>query len=164
MKHFGKFKAKIVDINDPEKRGRVKVMCPKVLGDSKSAWCETCVPVTGDKDGDFFVPNVNESVWVEFEDGEVDSPILVGSWYGENQVPTENYGKERVISHKGSKVVLDGEKMTLKRGSSEVVITNTNISLKVGSTTLILSPSEVSVTQGSTFVFNQSSIDKLNSI
>lgn len=28
-KYYGKYRAIVVDVNDPEKRGRIKVQCPK---------------------------------------------------------------------------------------------------------------------------------------
>lgn len=40
-KFYGKYRAKVVDVNDPERRGRIRVQCPAVLGIYKSAWCET---------------------------------------------------------------------------------------------------------------------------
>jgi len=54
--YYGKYRAEVVDVNDPEQRGRIRVQCPKVLGSAKSAWCETCVPVAGDDEGDFCLP------------------------------------------------------------------------------------------------------------
>ena len=63
-KYYGKYRAIVVDVNDPEKRGRIKVQCPKVLGDAKSAWCQPCVPYAYEKGGDFVLPKLNDFVWI----------------------------------------------------------------------------------------------------
>lgn len=47
-KFYGKYRAKVVDVNDPERRGRIRVQCPAVLGIYKSAWCEPCIPYATD--------------------------------------------------------------------------------------------------------------------
>lgn len=101
----GKYRAVVVDINDPERRGRIRVQCPKVLGDYISAWCEPCIPYATDFSGDFYVPPLNEAIWVEFEEGNVDKPIWNGGWYKENSSPLMPESKPedyRFISFKNS--------------------------------------------------------------
>ena len=84
---FGKYRAIVADVNDPERRGRIRVRCPKVLGDYISAWCEPCIPYATDFAGDFYVPPVNEAIWVEFEEGDPNKPIWNGGWYRPNSTP-----------------------------------------------------------------------------
>ena len=55
VKYYGKYRAKVVDVNDPERRGRIRVQCPSVLGTHKSAWCEPCIPYATDFAGDYYV-------------------------------------------------------------------------------------------------------------
>jgi hypothetical protein len=86
-KFYGKYRAKVVDINDPEKRGRIRVQCPAVLGNSKSAWCEPCIPYATDFSGDYYVPPINEGIWVEFEGGDPNKPIWTGGWYKIGSTP-----------------------------------------------------------------------------
>lgn len=84
---YGKYRAIVADVNDPERRGRIRVRCPKVLGDYLSAWCEPCIPYATDFAGDFYVPPVNEAIWVEFEEGDPNKPIWNGGWYRPNSTP-----------------------------------------------------------------------------
>lgn len=84
---YGKYRAIVADTNDPERRGRIRVRCPKVLGDYLSAWCEPCIPYATDFAGDFYVPPVNEAIWVEFEEGDPNKPIWNGGWYRPNSTP-----------------------------------------------------------------------------
>jgi len=75
--YLGKFRAKVLDKADPEKRGRIKV---EVFGLMKeSDWIECCVPMPG-----FFgIPEVGQMVFVEFLEGSTDYPVWVGTWYGQ---------------------------------------------------------------------------------
>lgn len=100
MIRFGKYRATVFDIKDPEKRGRIKVKCPSALGDATSTWCEVCVPVAiGNKNGDFYLPKEGETVWIEFEQGDVNKPIFVGNWWGDKELPTDELsGNTRIVS------------------------------------------------------------------
>lgn len=73
--------------NDPERRGRIRVQCPAVLGDYLSAWCEPCIPYATDYAGDYYVPPVGEGIWVQFEEGDPNKPIWNGGWYKVNSSP-----------------------------------------------------------------------------
>lgn len=88
---YGKYRAKVVDVQDPHYRGRIRVMCPKVLGEAKSSWCEPCVPVAYDNGGDFAIPKVGEFVWVEFEEGNPNKPIYTGGLWSTNKSPSPSY-------------------------------------------------------------------------
>ena len=65
---FGKYRGKVVDNNDPDKRGSVRVVVPAVMGE-KELWALPCVPYAGPDVGFFAIPPVDASVWVEFENG-----------------------------------------------------------------------------------------------
>lgn len=86
---FGKYRALVVDIEDPENRGRVKVNCPKAYGDYVSPWCLPCTPFALDNGGFYQVPSLDEMVWIEFEEGDTNFPILVGSLWQESSRPEE---------------------------------------------------------------------------
>ena len=80
MTYFGKYRAEVVDVADPEQRGRIRVKCPEVLGTQISSWALPCfTPNT------FTVPARGTLVWVEFEGGNKDSPIWTGVFYTKDQ-------------------------------------------------------------------------------
>jgi uncharacterized protein involved in type VI secretion and phage assembly len=81
---YGKHRATVVDNADPENLGRLKLQIPHVLGeDVVSGWATPCVPYGGAPDqGFFFIPEVGASVWVEFEMGNLEFPIWVGTFWG----------------------------------------------------------------------------------
>ena len=91
--YFGKYKGFVRDNADPERRGRVRCYCPQVMGltdapNHWTGWAEPCLPWLGGINTlDFGPPlmksqngNVEVGVWLEFEAGDVDFPIWVGTW------------------------------------------------------------------------------------
>lgn len=90
MQYFGKYRAIVTNNKDPEKMGRIKVRCPKVLGEYESGWCTPCVQSAFNDGGFFFIPSVGETVWVEFEEGNPSKPIWVGSWWIPNRTPMQS--------------------------------------------------------------------------
>ena len=82
--YFGKYKAFVADNADPEKRGRLRLRIPSVLGNSVlSGWALPCAPYGGSAgQGFFFIPEKDAGVWVEFEAGLIDYPVWVGTFWG----------------------------------------------------------------------------------
>lgn len=122
--YYGKYRAQVVDVNDPEKRGRIQVKCPRVLGDSKSAWCEPCVPIATDNYGDFCLPPVGEMIWVEFERGNPSKPIYTGGWYSKEKSPAKDYtqsAQERIISFKNSIILIKEDKIEINTHDKSLV-------------------------------------------
>lgn len=94
-KFYGKYRAIVVNNKDPENMARVKVMCPSVLGDYESAWCLPCLPIAFDDGGLYYVPSVEEVVWVEFEEGDPSKPIYTGSWWIPNRSPQQKNNSKK---------------------------------------------------------------------
>ena len=129
--YLGKYRAKVVDSNDPEKRGRIRVMCPKVLGEAKSPWCEPCIPVAYDLGGDFNIPKINEFVWVEFEEGNPNKPIYTGSLWSKNNSPSSDYDVDsRLITWGKCKIKMSKDDViTISVGSSVITLKENHISV-----------------------------------
>jgi uncharacterized protein involved in type VI secretion and phage assembly len=90
-KYYGKHRGVVVDNDDPEKLGRLKVRVPSVLGhDVVTGWAMPCLPYGGAPDqGFFFIPEVGAGVWIEFEAGELEFPIWVGTYWAKPGGTTE---------------------------------------------------------------------------
>lgn len=81
-KYFGKYRGTVVNNVDPEQRARIQVMVPDVSGFALSSWALPSVPFAGMQMGFFALPLIGAGVWVEFEQGDLDYPIWVGSYWG----------------------------------------------------------------------------------
>ena len=78
--YFGKYRAFVVENDDLEKRARVKLRIPSIMGEEVTHWAEACLPFGGLTDQGFFlVPEIGAQVWVEFEAGNVNCPIWTGT-------------------------------------------------------------------------------------
>ena len=93
---YGKYRGIVIDDDDPLRLGRVKVSVPSVLGqDVVTGWATPCVPYGGAAgQGLLFVPQRGAGVWVEFEEGDLEFPIWVGTYWcqpgGDSQAPKPN--------------------------------------------------------------------------
>mgnify|MGYP001161683300 CR=1 FL=1 len=87
----GKYRGIVVDNADPDRRGRVRVRVPALLGDAATDWALPCFPCGGlSGQGWYAVPQVDAQVWVEFEAGDLDHPIWSGTfWQQSGDVPAE---------------------------------------------------------------------------
>lgn len=111
-KYYGVYQGIVTNVNDPEKRGRIKCKIPEVLADSEteSAWCDPCVPVAYDGGGDFCVPPIDEGVWIAFLSGDANRPVYFGGWWQEADTPIAgnytNLKDFRIISYNGASIVM----------------------------------------------------------
>lgn len=85
--YFGKYRGKVVNNIDPMQLGRVQVSVPAVLGEGQMSWALPCAPYGGSGVGFFTVPPVDANVWVEFEGGDPNFPILAGCFWGSGEMP-----------------------------------------------------------------------------
>lgn len=136
-KYFGIYQGVVSSIKDPEKRGRVKVKCPEVLGGStESAWCDPVVPVAFDNGGDFCIPSIGETVWLQFIAGNANKPVYIGGWWQKSMTPLGgNYtdvDTVRIINYADCTIMLQDGKININvsGGSSELTIEEKKITVK----------------------------------
>jgi uncharacterized protein involved in type VI secretion and phage assembly len=100
---YGKYRGFVVDNADPEQLGRLKLQVPSVLGKQVvTGWALPCLPYGGEANqGSLFIPEKKAGVWVEFEEGDIEFPIWVGTFWskpaGKSELPKPNAadGKEQ---------------------------------------------------------------------
>lgn len=90
------YRGKIEDVDDPERRGRVRVRVESVwkstppepndetrpIPREQLPWADIVMHNQGDKFGTFWVPPVGTSVIVVFEMGQENLPLVIGGWWG----------------------------------------------------------------------------------
>lgn len=100
---YGKYEAVITANDDPLQIGRVRARVPAVLGeDVESGWALPCAVFGGGKDrGLLAVPEVGDTVWIEFAGGDVSRPIWSGAFWG---APDSAGGADDLAQETGSEV------------------------------------------------------------
>lgn len=127
-KYYGVYQGVVSNIKDTEKRGRIKVQCPDVLGEVESAWCDPVIPVAYDGGGDFCMPAVEETVWIMFIAGDANRPVWFGNWWQKEMTPIgTNYVKlddTRIISYKDFSIVVHEHDVTISN-CNDISVCNT---------------------------------------
>jgi uncharacterized protein involved in type VI secretion and phage assembly len=82
-RYLGKYRGIVKENADPEHLARVKVTVPSLFGeDVVTGWALPCVPAGGmPGQGWFMVPRKGAGVWVEFEEGDLEFPIVTGTFW-----------------------------------------------------------------------------------
>jgi hypothetical protein len=132
-RYYGKYRGYVHRVDDPQKLGRIQAVIPRLLDDTPTGWALPCTPYAGPDQGFFTVPEVGTGVWIEFEGGDLSSPIWSGMWWGapkasdvgqpdstarehktDPEVPHHNYPREPAVpgvlvfkSATGHHIVLD---------------------------------------------------------
>jgi uncharacterized protein involved in type VI secretion and phage assembly len=80
QRYYGKYRAFVTDVQDPNASGRVRLRIPSVLGDAETDWAEPVLPFGGTQDtGLLAVPEPNALVWAEFAEGDLSHPVWTGA-------------------------------------------------------------------------------------
>ncbi len=111
----GVFPAIVTNLRDPEKLGRVKVKLPWLSDTVGSDWFWVVSPGAGAGRGFFVLPEVNDTVLVAFEAGDVRRGYVLGGLYngrdkppGADHLGSDGKVNKRVIQTRaGHKLVLD---------------------------------------------------------
>ena len=90
FKHYGLYKGKIEQRVDPERLGRLRV---RIVGIHSPSIPLEMLPWVSPKNnawqqgGDFLIPPIGETVWVQFEGGLIEYPVWEGGWWGVRETP-----------------------------------------------------------------------------
>jgi len=86
--------AVVVDNNDPDALGRIKVKFPWT-DDEIVKWIRLAVPYAGADRGWVSLPEIDDEVLIGYEFGDPDHPIAVGSLYNGNAQPPSDTGGDQ---------------------------------------------------------------------
>jgi len=155
-RYYGKYRAFVSDNSDPENRGRLRLQIPDALGDSViSGWALPCAPYGGTAgQGFFYIPDNKAGVWVEFEQGNLDYPVWVGTFWAKPGGTTEVPDPASSQSPPTSKIIKTANHtIELADASGSETITIKDIQ---NSNTITLSKDGVNVESGKDIVLKAS--------
>lgn len=159
----GVFLARVVDLADPDGRGRVRIRlqgCDGIDGQDLPLWAMLVVPHAGDDRGLWWVPEVNDLVAVTFVQGDARLPVVLGAlWHGAAKPPAaaSNSNERKLLrTRSGLTITLDdasgqetlkletpgGQVLQLKDGPGECTLSDANgnsIKLETGGITITAS-------------------------
>lgn len=158
MSFYGKYRGEVVSNLDPMMQGRVQVTVPAVFGDERMAWADPCAPFAGNGVGFFSLPPVGAQVWVEFEGGDPDHPIVAGGFWGLGEVPGDGLPTTTVLKTGSITLTLSdlpgGGGLTIEVNPPAVVspiklaMTSSGIEMTVGASKISVGLASVSVNDG----------------
>jgi type VI secretion system secreted protein VgrG len=102
--------AKVIDNNDPDGLGRVKVAFNWAGGNMKSDWMRLIQPHAGAGKGFYFIPEIGEEVLVGFEGGSAERPYILGTNYNGSESSGYNTsGNDQKVIHtrSGTKMIFN---------------------------------------------------------
>jgi uncharacterized protein involved in type VI secretion and phage assembly len=158
-RYYGKYRATVLDNQDPMVQARLMLQVPDVLGDVPTTWALPCLPAVGKQMGVFALPAMGSTVWAEFEQGNPDYPIWVGGFWGSAaEVPplalAAPPGLQNILlqtTGQNSLWITDTPGPTggivLKSGSSMLIVNDTGIFLTNGTASITLIGNTVAVNQ-----------------
>src|SRR5208283_513920 len=116
-KYYGKYSGEVLaNDQDSDHQGSIVVKLPTMFGADAKVTARPCLPY-----GHFFIPEVGTKVWVEFEGGDTDYAIWVGTWYPQGKTPPQ-----AAISPPDNRVIQTASGHTIeimdKQGSEKIVI------------------------------------------
>jgi hypothetical protein len=140
-KYYSSYRGFVVDREDPEGYGRVKVKVPDVYGKQLYdywAWPKNCF--AGKDYGFQLIPQKGEMVWVEFELGDARRPIWSFGHFGKSgntkEKPTEiasNYDLIWFKTPKGNTIEIDDKEGIIRFTNSKGKVIELNDNISIGS-------------------------------
>jgi uncharacterized protein involved in type VI secretion and phage assembly len=136
-RYFGKYRGKVVDNNDSQRLGRIKVTVDGII-DNHGVWAWACVPYAGPSVGFHFLPPSGALVWVEFEGGDPSYPIWTGCTWASGDLPQEVVSADtRLIRTEQAQIVVDDSagSVLVKNQSNSSLTLDTEVKSEAGSAT-----------------------------
>lgn len=119
------YKGRVISINDPEKRGRVKIKCPKLYKNNIKGWCEVLKGQSNISSN----YKVGDYVWAILEENNINKPVVVGVWYPIDNYPLDDTEDIKIARGNANISIKKDDTIILSSGSSSITITNSGITI-----------------------------------
>lgn len=172
----GVYPAIVTDVEDTEGLGRVLLSFPWLSETFVSNWARVLHPSAGPMMGWQLMPSPTDEVMVAFENGQLDSPIVIGGVYSETRQPALGWNsvvvgdvlKYAFTSREGHQLIVDdspestGIHLQTTLGSSAVITISPELGISIktmeGQPITINSASDVTVSSEGEVAVNAASV------
>jgi hypothetical protein len=112
QRYYGHYMATVVDVNDPQKLGRVRLQSAQFTDTmDQPIWASVSRPSAGNKTGVFFTPKKGDQVVISYVAGDVREPMIVGYAHSTQSAPDPQLvgpTKHGIVTSIGSAVFDEG--------------------------------------------------------
>lgn len=142
-RYYSFYSAIVIDNNDPENQGRVKVRCRLFQNDENidgnlQIWVKAKGMMGGQNNGKWWIPSIGDTVFLEFEEGDVKFPYYsYGTWLKDNSPNSIN--QYSFTTPKGLIILLDDdeEKTTItNKEGFQIILTKDGVDMIKGDVNL----------------------------
>lgn len=110
--YYSEYRAVVVDNNDPDNLGRLKIDCPEVWGEDAGieTWIYPRASFAGNKTGLYLMPDKNDTVWITFRNGKPDPDYALwqhGWWLKGKAIPHAKVGVYTLTTKNGTHITID---------------------------------------------------------
>lgn len=128
-KYYSSYRGYVVDNNDPDGIGRIRVKIPVITGDTvHPKWIFPKNNFSGNDYGMQVLPEIGDVVWIEFETGHAHFPMWSHGHYGTGEKPAE-FASNKVYGFKSPA----GQIVTIDDDNNKIIIySNSDIILNDG--------------------------------
>jgi len=153
-RYWGKYRGTVDEVLETDPPGQIVAVVPSVYGQNvKSPPALPALPFAGDGHGLVTLPEKGDGVWIEFEDGNLSSPIWTGFWFANGELPDGAGPKKRaLITKKNLKLVFDDDGASIQIShpdGPEITMNSNGLTLKFSDTVkIVLSSSGIDFNGG----------------
>ncbi|UOQ74809.1 phage baseplate assembly protein V [Hymenobacter cellulosilyticus] len=121
--------AEVIDLNDPQKLGRIKARYYWPVDEPKQAetgWLRVTTPYAGDGKGQLFTPEVGSQVLIAYEHSLAEFPVVLGNMFHPQNKQSAKYSNPQ-NNLKGMQTA-GGNKFVMAdaKGEQRILISNSN--------------------------------------
>jgi len=126
-KYYSSYRGYVVDNNDPDNMGRLKLQVPSVArSKTLQTWAYPKHGFSGADYGTQLLPLIGDLVWVEFELGNPSQPLWMLGHFGKEERP-EEFSSPQIYgfkSPKGQIIIIDDDKeeIIINHGENEGLV------------------------------------------
>jgi uncharacterized protein involved in type VI secretion and phage assembly len=121
----GVYSARVINVDDPQRQGQVQVQY-YWQEQGQTTWIRHLTPYAGADRGVFFRPEIGDEVFVAFEEGDPERPVILGSaWNMSDAIPNEGFWGGETHNNDVKRIVTkSGHRISLidKQGAESIAI------------------------------------------